>query len=435
VQRRKTRLRRRILSLVGTYYRQFHKRGRKPGKYRIQYGGRTYDEREIISLVDAALDFWVTYGWRAQRFEKQFAKYLGLRHAVFTNSGSSANLLAVAALCSSLFEHRLRRGDEVIVPATAFPTTVNPLIVYGLRPVVVDSSVGTYNMDCNQLSIAVKKKTRAIMLPHMLGNPADIDAVTEITQKHGLILIEDACESLCAMYRGEYVGTAGELSTYSFYAPHHMTTGEGGAICTDDSDLHEILISLRDWGRGQNLAGQSGLPSDYDPRFVYATRGYNFRPLDLEAAIGLVQLRKLPLFAEKRRSNFVRLYEIFSKYDEFFVLPESLPNADPVWFGFPLTVKKNPFFTRRRIVAWLERHGIETRPVMAGNILRQPAYKDVRFRVVGKLKGADAIMNSSFFIGLYPGISSRELDFIADVVGQFFDELGVGRRGSRVGGG
>lgn len=415
-----SRLRRRISSLVSEYYHRF---GTRHGhlRYKVQYGARVFDEKEILALVDAVLDSWLTYGTRAQRFERQFAKYLGLKHAVFVNSGSSANLLSVAALSSRNFNRRLKPGDEVITPATTFPTTINPLLQFGLKPVLVDSNAGTYNIDTSQLSDAVSKKTRAIMLPHMLGNPADLDSVLEITQKHNLLLVEDACESLGAKYRGEFVGTKGQLSTFSFYAPHHMTTGEGGAVCTDHNELKAILLSLRDWGRASGGPKDlRALPQDYDKRYVYTERGYNMRPLDLSAAVGLVQLRKLRDFTHIRMRNFQRLYDIFSAYEDYFLLPESLPRTQPVWFAFPLTVRRNNRFKRRDIVTWLEKHRIETRSVLAGNITLQPAYRDVRFRKVGKLEGARNIARNSFFIGLYPGVGEAELRYVGEVIREFF---------------
>jgi CDP-6-deoxy-D-xylo-4-hexulose-3-dehydrase len=424
---RRSQLRRRIFRLVKEYYRQFH-----PAILRkrplIQYGGRVYDEREMIALVDAALEFWITYGWRSQRFEKQFANYLGVKHAVFVNSGSSANLLAIASLCAPSLKNRLKPGDEVITPATTFPTTVNPLILHGLRPVLVDSDVGTYNINTSQVSKAISKKTRAIMLPHMLGNPADLGQIMEIANKYDLYLLEDVCESLSAKYGSRYLGTAGDISTFSLYGPHHMTTGEGGVVCTDDDEISQIVISLRDWGRTwrkHSKHRRRELPEDYDSRNTYETRGYNFRPLDLEAAIGCVQLAKLSAFSRARKANFQALYRIFGKYGHYFVLPRSLRGAEPVWFAFPLTVKRNSVFRRRDIVAWLEKHNIETRSVLAGNILHQPAYAGVRFRVVGKLHGADEIMRSSFFIGLYPGIGSNEIRYMETVVDKFFHDRGI----------
>ena len=384
-------LKQKIADLVREYYARHSSRLHSKRKV-IQYGTRVYDEKEILALVDAALEFWLTYGWRSILFEKRFASYLGARYATLVNSGSSANLLAVAALCAPMLKEGLKAGDEVITPATTFPTTVNPLLLYGLRPVMVDSVVGMYNMDTSQLPKAITRKTRAIMIPHMLGNPSDLDVIKEIAERHDLFVVEDVCESLGSKFDGKFVGTTGDLSTFSFYASHHMTTGEGGAVCTSNSALHEIVVSLRDWGRGERHGvRESSLPSDYDKRYVYPNLGYNLRPLDLEAAIGLVQLRKLHQFSKTRRWNFNRLYEIFSKYEEYFVLPQSLPKADPVWFAFPLTVKANRRFDKRAIVTWLEKHGVETRSILAGNIIHQPAYRNFRFRKVAKLIGSDNI--------------------------------------------
>ena len=399
-----------------------------PGKSRIQYAGRIYDEREMILATDAILDFWLTLGNYAKKFERNFSNFLGIKNVILTNSGSSANLLAVASLKSVQLDNRLKDGDEVITPAATFPTTFNPIVQNNLIPVLVDVQIGTYNADAQKVKDALSKKTRAIVLPHTLGNPNEMDVIMDIAEEHDLFVIEDACDALGSKYNGKYLGSFGVFGTFSFYPAHQITMGEGGAVVTDDETLASIALSLRDWGRacvcrrcllslGQHCP--LGFQKASLAKYIYTNIGYNLKPTDIQAAIGLAQLEKLPRFIEKRKKNFSILYDGFLKYEKYFVLPESLPKADPCWFAFPLTVKKNAPFTRNEIVSWYEKYGIETRPLFAGNIIRQPGYREVNFRIAQKLENTDQIMKRTFFIGVYPGIDEERMNYILEKTDQF----------------
>lgn len=434
-------LRQEIYERVGEFYRTAHSPETfVPGETLIHYAGRVYDERELIALVDASLDFWLTMGKNGAAFEETFAEYLGVSHVVMVNSGSSANLAAVATLCSPQIERPLRPGDEVITPAATFPTTVAPLVQNGLVPVFVDCEPGTYNADPGEVESAVSDRTRAILLPHMLGNSARMDRLLEIAEQHALYVVEDACEAMGSRFDGQMLGTFGHISTFSFYPSHHITTGEGGALATDDDVLARVARSIRDWGRdcwcdhrtqGRNGAcGRRfsyeipGLPTTYDHKYLYSNIGYNLRPTDLQAALGLVQLAKFPQFVEARKRNYNALYSGLSAFEEYLILPTSDPRAEVCWFAFPITVRDNPRFTRNDLVQWLEKARIETRFLMAGNITRQPGFSGIRHRTVGDLAHTDAVMRGAFLVGLYPGLDPQRLDYVLQQFEAFFDRIG-----------
>jgi len=402
---------------------------------RVPYAGRVFDEREISRLINASLDFWLTAGPYSSVFEKEFAEFLGVRHCSLTNSGSSANLLAFMALTSAeLGKKRIKKGDEVITVAAAFPTTVAPIIHYGAVPVFVDVTLPTYNIDCSKLEQAVSEKTRAVMVAHTLGNPFDLKTVKDFCDKHDLWLIEDNCDALGSRYlydsTWKYTGGIGHLGTSSFYPPHHITMGEGGAVYTDDAQLKRSVESFRDWGRDcwcppghdntcrRRFQQQFGeLPFGYDHKYVYSRFGYNLRATDMQAAIGCAQLEKLPDFIKARKRNWKRLRDGLKGLSDSFILPEATPNSDPSWFGFLLTVRNDAGFTRDEIVSYLESHGIQTRMLFAGNLLKHPCFDEMRrdgkgYRVVGELKTTDFIMNQSFWVGVYPGMTAEMLAFI-----------------------
>jgi len=419
---------------------ELRKKGEKfeKGKSRVQYASRVYDEREMIALVDASLDFWLTTGRYAEQFEREFAQFAGAKYAALVNSGSSANLVALSALTSpKLGERRLKRGDEVITVAAGFPTTVNPIVQNGLVPVFVDVELDTYNIDVAGLEEAIGKKTRAIMMAHALGNPFDVDAVVKVAKKHGLFLVEDCCDALGAEWDGKKVGTFGEFGTFSFYPAHQMTMGEGGAVVTNGPQLKVIAESFRDWGRdcwcapgkentcGKRFNWQLGkLPFGYDHKYIYSHAGYNLKATDMQAAVGVEQLKKVPEFVRKRRENFAYLLRRLSEYDPFFIMPKALAKAKPSPFGFPLTVRKDAGFARNEITAHLEKANIATRLLFAGNLTKQPAYGNVEFRVAGGLENADAVMNGTFWVGVYPGLTREMLEYMCEA----FDKFLKGRK-------
>lgn len=419
-------IRKEIFQKVKELYSLKEKKEFIPGKSFIPYAGRIYDEKEIISLVDSALDFWLTAGRFAKQFETEFAEFLGIRYCLLTNSGSSANLLAISALTShKLGEKRLKPGDEVITVAAAFPTTVNPIIQNNLVPVFVDVDLGTYNIQADKIENAISDKTKAIFIAHTLGNPFDLKTVMEVAKNHNLWVIEDNCDALGSKYNGKYTGTFGHIATFSFYPPHHITMGEGGALVTDDTRLKQLIESFRDWGRdcwcesgcdnscGKRFNWQFGdLPFGYDHKYIYSHIGYNLKITDMQAAIGVEQLKKLPSFIEARKKNFDLLYDRLKKYKRYFSLPEIKPNLDPSWFGFILTVRKDAGFTRNDIVEYLESNKIATRMLFSGNITRHPSFKNVNYRVYDKLSNTDYIMNNTFWIGVYPGISYEMINYI-----------------------
>ena len=432
-----------IIEKVREYYRIAHAPAQNapfvPGKSRVNYAGRVFDEREMCNLADSALEFWLTNGRYSRKFEEGLAEYLGIRFAFLVNSGSSANLLAFAALTSPLLgERRIRRGDEVITVAAGFPTTVAPIIQYGAVPVFIDVAPGTANLEPSFLEAALSPRTRAVMAAHTLGNPFDVKAVKAFCDKHGLWLVEDNCDALGSMYDGRFTGTWGDIGTSSFYPPHHMTMGEGGAVYTNDPLLKKILLSLRDWGRdcwcasgvdntcGCRFTKQFGqLPPGYDHKYVYSHFGYNLKATDMQAAVGCAQLEKLPLFAEKRKANFERLYDGLKDLPEL-QLFEKYPESDPSWFGFLMTLTDRAKFTRNDLAKYLEEHNIQTRNLFSGNILKHPCFETLKegidYRVVGELKNTDRIMNDAFWIGLYPGMSDEKLDYMIRTIRDFISK-------------
>jgi CDP-6-deoxy-D-xylo-4-hexulose-3-dehydrase len=432
-------LRQEIHERVAEFYRAAHQpQPFVPGQTRIHYAGRVYDEEELIALVDTSLDFWLTLGEKGLAFEEALAAYLGVSHAIMVNSGSSANLAAVAALCSPRIERPLRPGDEVITPATTFPTTVAPLVQNDLMPVFVDCELGTYNADPDEVEKAISDRTRALFVPHTLGNPCQMDRLMEIARAHDLYVMEDACDALGSRFSGQMTGTFGHLNTFSFYPAHHITTGEGGAVVTDDDALAQVVRSIRDWGRdcwcthrtqsangacGRRFSYQiPGMPGTYDHKYLYSNIGYNLRPTDLQAALGLVQLQKFPGFIEARKRNFAALLQGLSSFEEFLILPAWDERADVCWFAFPITVRESAPFTRNDLVRWLEKRRIETRFLFAGNILRQPGYVDIPHRTVGDLPNTDLVMCSTFFIGVYPGLDNRRIEYMIEQFGAFLDQ-------------
>lgn len=439
---KKEELKAQILELTREYYKEVHGQTRKfePGKTRVNYGGRYFDDAEMVNLVDASLDFWLTAGPWAHKFETRFAKWLGVRYCSLCNSGSSANLLAFMALTSQeLGERRVKRGDEVITVAAGFPTTVSAIIQYGAVPVFVDMTIPAYNINVEQLQMALSDKTKAVMIAHTLGNPFNLQAVVDFCRKHNLWLIEDNCDALGSEYfiDGEWkkTGTIGDLGTSSFYPPHHMTMGEGGAVYTNNRELNKYVNSFRDWGRecwciggvdntcGHRFTGQFGtLPLGYDHKYVYSHMGYNLKATDLQAAIGCAQLEKLDFIVERRRHNFDYLKQGLQGTPHL-ILPEAETNSKPSWFGFLITVEPGADFTRTDLTRHLEAHKIQTRNLFAGNLLRHPAFsiytegKD--YRTIGDLAQTDRIMNNTFWIGVYPGMTDEKLQYMIDNIKTF----------------
>lgn len=433
-------LKQEIFAKVEEYYKLVHDKSNLefvPGKTRIPYAGRVFDQKEIIQLVDSALEFWLTEGRYTHEFEEKLAQKLGVRFSLLVNSGSSANLLAFAALTSPLLnEQQIKRGDEVITVAAAFPTTVAPIINYGAVPVFVDVLLndGTYNIDCNFLEQALSPKTKAVMLAHTLGNPFDLKRVKDFCAKHNLWLIEDNCDALGSKYDGKYTGTFGDIGTSSFYPPHHMTMGEGGAVYMNNPLLYKIARSMRDWGRdcvcpsgkdntcNNRFNQQFGeLPFSYDHKYVYSHFGYNLKATDLQAAIGCVQLEKLDGFMLARRNNWQKLYDGLKDLERYFILPQATLNSIPSWFGFLLTVRENAGFERDAIVRYLEKNLIQTRMLFSGNLIRHPCFDQMRksssgYRMVSGLPNTDMIMNNSFWVGVYPGIKQGVVDYIIKII-------------------
>ncbi|MBQ8159784.1 MAG: lipopolysaccharide biosynthesis protein RfbH [Clostridia bacterium] len=428
-----------IHELVRDYYVQF-KQPRKafePGD-RIAYASRVYDDREMCALTDAMLDFWLTTGRFAEAFEKNFADYLGVRYAHLVNSGSSANLLAFMVLTApELGERQIRRGDEVITVACGFPTTVAPIMQYGAVPVFVDVTIPQYNIDVSRLEGALSEKTKAVMIAHTLGNPFDLKAVKAFCDRHNLWLIEDNCDALGSTYTiGEetrLTGAWGDIGTSSFYPPHHMTMGEGGAVYTDNPLLHKLILSYRDWGRdcvcpsghdnfcGHRYDGQYGqLPQGYDHKYVYSHLGFNLKITDMQAAIGCEQLKKFPEFVEKRKRNWKRLRSALEKYEDRLILPEPAAGSDPSWFGFIITLRDG--IARERVVPYIESKNVQTRMLFSGNLIRHPAFDTLRgtdaYRVSGELDVTDRIMQKTFWVGVYPGMTDEMIDYMARVIGE-----------------
>jgi len=424
-------LRQRILDLVGDYTQEaFPARRFSPGEDPVPVSGRVFDAAEMRLLVDSALDFWLTAGRYAQQFEREFARWVGVRRCLLVNSGSSANLVALSALTSPrLGARRLRPGDEVITLAAGFPTTVNPILQNGLVPVFVDVTLPTYNVDTSQLETALSPRTRALVFAHTLGNPFDLGAVAAFARKHDLWLVEDCCDAVGSTYFGRKTGTFGDLATVSFYPAHHITMGEGGAVLTNTPLLHTIAESFRDWGRdcwcepgcdntcGKRFDWQLGdLPAGYDHKYTYSHIGYNLKLTDMQAAIGVAQLEKLDGFVEARRRNFRALREGLAGMEEFFIFPEATTGAEPSWFGFPLAVRQDAPFTRNQATRFLEDRKIATRLLFGGNLVRQPAYREAHYRVAGTLAQTDFVMNQVFWIGVFPGIQGQILEYMVDTL-------------------
>jgi CDP-6-deoxy-D-xylo-4-hexulose-3-dehydrase len=444
--------RQRIHNMILKYYNTVHRKNEKfvPGTSRINYAGRVYDAEEIRALVDSCLDFWLTAGRFAHQFEKGLADFLGAQYCLLTNSGSSANLLAIAALTSyKLGDLRVKEGDEVITVAAGFPTTINPIIQNRLTPVFVDIELDTYNIDTDLIEKAISRRTKVIFLAHSLGIPFNLDKILKIAQKYNLWVIEDNCDALGAKYnlareyrlikgkscKGEgHTGTFGHIGTSSFYPPHHITTGEGGAVYTQDIDLYRILLSFRDWGRDcwcdsgkDNTCGRrfdwklGNLPKGYDHKFIYSHLGYNLKITDMQASIGTAQLKKLPEFIKIRRKNWQMLYEGLKDLDDIFILPKYLVGSQPSPFGFVLTLREKAGFIREDIIRFLEKNNIQTRMVFAGNMLRQPALLNTgaKYRIYGRLKNTDIVMNRTFWIGVYPGLNKNMIGYMIKKIREF----------------
>ncbi len=428
-----------IKQLVSDYYKQFksEKKEFEAGD-RISYAGRVFDEKEMCALTDAALDFWLTTGRFSEQFEKDFAKWIGVKYANLVNSGSSANLIAFMALTSpKLGDRQIKRGDEVITVSCGFPTTITPILQYGAVPVFVDVTVPQYNIDVSTLEAALSDKTKAVMLAHTLGNPFDIKAVKDFCDKHNLWLVEDNCDALGSKYTiddvTKYTGTWGDIGTSSFYPPHHITMGEGGCVYTDNPLLDRIIKSFRDWGRdcvcpsghdnicGHRFDGQYGeLPKGYDHKYVYSHFGYNLKVTDMQAAVGCEQLKKFPSFIEKRRYNWERLYNALKPVEDKLILPEPVENSEPSWFGFLISVRPESGLDRNEVTRYIESKNVQTRLLFSGNIVKQPCFDSIRntneYRVSGSLEVTDFIMNNSFWIGVYPGMTDEMIDYMAKVV-------------------
>lgn len=431
-----------ILKQVKEYCEKYHKKPEYREGDRIPYASRVYDSDEMCNLVDSALEFWLTSGRYTDEFEKKFAEYLGVRYCALVNSGSSANLLAFMTLTSPLLKERaIRRGDEVITVAAGFPTTVTPCIQFGAVPVFVDVTIPQYNIDVNMLEAALSDKTRAVMIAHTLGNPFDLAAVKSFCDRHGLWLIEDNCDALGSEYVIDGVsyktGTVGDIGTSSFYPPHHMTMGEGGAVYTNDPLLAKIIRSMRDWGRDcvcppgvdnfchHRFDRQYGeLPVGYDHKYVYSHFGYNLKATDMQAAVGCAQLKKFPSFVERRRHNFKYLKDKLAPVSDKLILPEACENSDPSWFGFLITCREG--VQRDSIVSYIEERGVQTRNLFAGNLTKHPCFDEMRksgvgYRIVGDLKNTDRIMSDTFWIGVYPGMTDEMLDFMAKTIIEALD--------------
>jgi CDP-4-dehydro-6-deoxyglucose reductase, E1 len=427
-------LRQQILELSAQYFAEaFPQKDFHPGNAPVPVSGKVIDAADLCSVVDSALDCWFTTGRFAADFERKLARFVGVRSASLVNSGSSANLVAISALTSpKLGDRQLRPGDEVITVAAGFPTTINPIIQNRLVPVFVDIALPTYEIDVAQLEAARSEKTRAVVIAHTLGNVFDLDAITAFTRKYNLWLVEDCCDALGSTYKGQKVGTFGDLATVSFYPAHHITTGEGGAVLTDKPNLQVLVDSFRDWGRdcwcepgkdntcGKRFDWQLGsLPCGYDHKYTYSHIGYNLKATDMQAALGASQIAKLPHFIERRKENFHYLRAALKPLEEYLILPEATPNSDPAWFGFPIGVRKDAPFKRDELTRSLEANKIATRLLFGGNLLRQPAYQDCDYRVIGDLPNTDFVMNNVFWVGVYPGLTTEMLDFMAATMKDF----------------
>ncbi|MCA9930518.1 MAG: lipopolysaccharide biosynthesis protein RfbH [Anaerolineales bacterium] len=431
-------LREQILGLVQAFYEEtYANEPFVPGETAVPVSGRVFDADEMTHLVDASLDFWLTTGRYADQFEREFAATMNVRHAMLCNSGSSANLLALSALTSpKLGERALRPGDEVITVASGFPTTINPIVQNQLTPVFLDVKLGTYNVDTTHLEAAITPKTKAIMIAHTLGNPFDLETVMAVADKHNLWLIEDNCDAVGARYNGRLTGSFGHLASVSFYPAHHITMGEGGCVLTNRPQLKKLVESFRDWGRdcwcapgvantcGKRFDWQLGdLPEGYDHKYIYSHIGYNLKLTDMQAAVGVAQIKKLPQFLEIRQHNWQQIYDGLKPFAEHLILPEATPNSTPSWFGFLITVRPDAPFTRNELVRYLEDNLVATRLLFSGNITRQPAYQHVNYRVVGDLTNSDIVMNQTFWIGVYPKLTPQMIDYALSVFADFFKQL------------
>lgn len=428
-----------IKALISEYYHDFKEKKEEfqPGE-RISYASRVYDEKEMCSLTDAVLDFWLTTGRFSEQFEKQFSEWIDVKYAHLVNSGSSANLLAFAVLTApELGERQIRRGDEVITAACAFPTTVTPIIQYGAVPVFIDVTVPQYNIDVRRLEEALSNKTKAVMIAHTLGNPFDLRAVKEFCDSHNLWLIEDNCDALGTQYTidgvTKYTGTWGDIGTSSFYPPHHLTMGEGGCVYTDNPVLNRLILSYRDWGRDcicpsgcDNFCGHrferqyGGLPKGYDHKYVYSHFGYNLKVTDLQAAIGVEQLKKFPSFIERRRHNWNRLYAALECVKDKIILPVPVENSMPSWFGFLISVRPEAGVERNKVTRYIEDHNVQTRLLFSGNLIKHPCFDQIReseaYRVAGTLAVTEFVMNHTFWVGVYPGMTDKMIDYMANVI-------------------
>ena len=434
IMKRDEKLRAEILKLVGEYYSErFAGHSFSPGTDLVHTGGRVFDTDELVKLVDSSLDFFLTASRYADQFESEFAELFGTGNAFLVNSGSSANLLALTSLTSpKLGERRLRAGDEVITVAAGFPTTVAPILQNQLVPVFVDVNLGDYTAIPGRIEEAISSKTHAILMAHTLGVPFDLDTVLRLAKEHDLWVVEDDCDALGSRYRGQLTGTFGDLATFSFYPAHHITMGEGGCVITGDELLGRIVRSLRDWGRdcycaggenntcGKRFSQQFGsLPPGYDHKYVYSHIGYNLKVTDMQAAVGVAQLAKLPDFIARRKVNFQKIYHLLETYQDRLILPRATPNSDPAWFAFAITLQERAGFSRDDLTGFLEANRIETRPLFGGNLLRQPAFMDIKKRVVGELTNTDIITDRTFFIGVYPGIGESQLEYMDSVFTRF----------------
>ena len=434
-----------IKQMVGEYYHEFKEKKEPfhPGE-RISYASRVFDEKEMQSLTDAMLDFWLTTGRFSDQFEREFADWIGVRFAHLVNSGSSANLIAFSVLTApELGERQIRRGDEVITVACGFPTTVTPMLQYGAIPVFVDVTVPQYNIDVTKLEEAYSEKTKAVMIAHTLGNPFDLKEVKAFCDRHHLWLVEDNCDALGSKYTidgvTKYTGTWGDIGTSSFYPPHHMTMGEGGCVYTNDSLLNRLILSYRDWGRdcicpsgqdnfcGHRFDGQYGeLPKGYDHKYTYSHLGYNLKVTDLQAAVGVEQLKKFPGFIERRKHNWKRLHKALEPVSDRLILPEPAVNSDPSWFGFLISVKPESGIERNKVTRFIENHNVQTRLLFSGNLIKHPCFDQIRgtdaYRVVGDLNQTEFIMNQTFWVGVYPGMTDEMIDYMAEVILQAVDQ-------------
>ncbi|MDB9786879.1 lipopolysaccharide biosynthesis protein RfbH [Bacteriovoracaceae bacterium] len=429
-------MRKQVLESVKKFYRDKNQKLIVPGKDYIPPSGKVVDESDLVNLVDSCLDMWLTAGRFARKFEKEFAKFMGQKHCLLVNSGSSANLVAFSTLTSpALKDRQVKPGDEVITVAAGFPTTVNPIIQNGCVPVFVDVELGTYQVSIEELEKALSPKTKAVMIAHTLGNAADLAFLKDFCKKNNLWLIEDCCDAVGTKYDNIMVGGFGDISTVSFYPAHHMTMGEGGAVLTNNDDLKRVAESCRDWGRDcycppgvDNTCGKrfnqelGDLPFGYDHKYTYGHIGYNLKVSDMQAAIGVSQLEKLPGFIEKRRANYLYLRRKISEFEEFLTLPEESEKCEASWFGFPLTLKSQSPKNRKEVVGFLEQNKIGTRLLFAGNLLKQPMYRDIKHRKVGDLNNSDIIMSDTFWIGLYPGLDEQHFDYMAETFKEIFKQ-------------